>query len=99
MDTATAEKSNYADEHCSIDNLTPNVKSMLLGLAIATILVLIRSVYRTIELLDGWGGPIITNQTLFNILDGVPVFLAMVTLNVFHPARFIPDHPSTSDAA
>ncbi|KAG8995735.1 hypothetical protein FRB94_008789 [Tulasnella sp. JGI-2019a] len=73
-----------------LDNLTPNVKTMVFGLIIATVLVYIRSIYRTAELLDGWGGPIITNQTMFDLLDGVPVFLAMVALNVFHPGRLIP---------
>jgi len=71
------------------DRLTRPVKLMLLGLTIATVLVYVRSVYRTIELLDGWGGPIITNQTLFNCLDGIPIVLAMATLAVFHPGRLI----------
>ncbi|KAG8990457.1 hypothetical protein FRB94_000291 [Tulasnella sp. JGI-2019a] len=92
LNAATAEKSKYVNRHRGTDNLTPNVKSMLLGLAIATILVLIRSVYRTIELLDGWGGPIISNQTLFDCLDGIPISLAMVTLSFFHPGRLIPEH-------
>ncbi|KAG8980886.1 hypothetical protein FRB95_009301 [Tulasnella sp. JGI-2019a] len=73
-----------------LDNLTPNVKTMVFGLIVATVLIYIRSIYRTAELLDGWGGPVITNQTLFDVLDGIPVFLAMVTLNVFHPGRLIP---------
>jgi len=72
------------------ERLTRNVRTMVLGLIITTIFVYIRAIYRTIELLDGWGGPIITNQTLFNCLDGVPIFLAMLTLNVFHPGRLIP---------
>ena len=29
------------------------------------------SVYRTIELLNGWSGPIATNQTLFCVLDAL----------------------------
>ncbi|KAG8879958.1 hypothetical protein FRB97_001257 [Tulasnella sp. 331] len=58
--------------------LTYNVKLMVLGLAIATVLVIIRSIYRTIE-------------TLFDCLDGVPIFLAMLSLNVFHPGRLIPN--------
>ncbi|KAG8990458.1 hypothetical protein FRB94_000290 [Tulasnella sp. JGI-2019a] len=104
LDTAAAEKSKYvsASGHRGTDNLTPNVKLMLWGLTIATVLILIRSVYRTIELLDGWGGPIITNQVLFDTLDGVPVFLAMVTLNVLHPGRLIPENagnPSGFEAA
>ncbi|KAG8890011.1 hypothetical protein FRB98_001446 [Tulasnella sp. 332] len=74
-----------------LENLTLNVRTMVLGLIIATVLVYIRSIYRTAELLDGWGGPVITNQLLFDLLDGVPVFLAMVTLNIFHPGRLIPN--------
>ncbi|KAG8882346.1 hypothetical protein FRB97_008360 [Tulasnella sp. 331] len=74
-----------------LENLTGHVRTMVMGLVIATVLVYIRSIYRTAELLDGWGGPIITNQTMFDLLDGVPVFLAMVTLNVFHPGRLIPE--------
>ncbi|KAG9009800.1 hypothetical protein FRB94_013586 [Tulasnella sp. JGI-2019a] len=81
-----------------IDNLTPNVKTMVFGLIVATVLIYIRSIYRTAELLDGWGGPVITNQTLFDVLDGIPVFLAMVTLNVFHPGRLIP-HGGPADRA
>jgi hypothetical protein len=76
------------------DRLTRDMTKMILGLSIATVLVIVRSVYRTIELLDGWGGPIITNETLFDCLDGVPIFLAMLTLNVFHPGRLIPAAPT-----
>ncbi|KAG8911307.1 hypothetical protein FRC00_006733 [Tulasnella sp. 408] len=69
--------------------LTPNIKSMLLGLVIATVFIYIRSIYRTIELLDGWDGAVYVNQKLFNSLDGMPIFVAMFVLNVFHPGRFI----------
>lgn len=41
------------------------VKLMLVGMAISTLFILIRSVYRTIELLDGWTGRIITTQLYF----------------------------------
>ncbi|KAG8934863.1 hypothetical protein FRC01_014029 [Tulasnella sp. 417] len=69
--------------------LTPNIKNMLLGLGIATVFIYIRSIYRTIELLDGWDGDIFINERLFNSLDGMPIFVAMFVLNVFHPGRFI----------
>lgn len=58
---------------------------MLVGAGITTIWVVIRSIYRTIELADGWTGQIITTQVYFNVLDGAPIVLAMATLNVFHP--------------
>ncbi|KAG8855591.1 hypothetical protein FRB96_006785 [Tulasnella sp. 330] len=84
-----------ADRHkeTGVERMTPNVKKMIKGLIIATILVYVRSIYRTIELLDGWTGPIITDQALFDLFDGVPVFLAMITLNIYHPGRLIPVVP------
>ncbi|KIO22641.1 hypothetical protein M407DRAFT_116512 [Tulasnella calospora MUT 4182] len=69
--------------------LTSNIKNMLLGLGIATVFIYIRSIYRTIELLGGWNGEIFVNERLFNALDGMPIFVAMFVLNVFHPGRFI----------
>ena len=37
----------------------------LIGMTISTVFILIRSVYRVIELLDGWSGRIITTQLYF----------------------------------
>ncbi|KAG8934654.1 hypothetical protein FRC02_009481 [Tulasnella sp. 418] len=62
---------------------------MLTGMGIATVFLYIRSIYRTIELLDGWTGPIITNQSFFNLLDGMPITVAMYALNVFHPGPLL----------
>ena len=61
------------------------VRLMLLGAGITTVWVFARSIYRTIELADGWTGQIITTQVYFNVLDGAPIVLAMATLNAFHP--------------
>ncbi|KAJ9095947.1 hypothetical protein QFC21_005309 [Naganishia friedmannii] len=44
---------------------------MLWACALSTLLIFIRSVYRSVELLNGWEGPIIRRQTLFNLLDGM----------------------------
>ncbi|TFK31659.1 RTA1 like protein-domain-containing protein [Crucibulum laeve] len=55
------------------------------GLIFSTICLLIRAVYRTIELSDGWSGRIISTQVYFNVLDGGMITLAMFTLNLAHP--------------
>ncbi|KAI0078296.1 RTA1-like protein [Panus rudis PR-1116 ss-1] len=55
------------------------------SLAFSGICLLIRSIYRTIELVDGWDGPIISTQVYFNVLDGAMIVLAIFTLNIFHP--------------
>ncbi|KAI0263773.1 RTA1 like protein-domain-containing protein [Gloeopeniophorella convolvens] len=63
------------------------MKRMLYAMSLMTVFILIsrRSVYRTIELSDGWNGKIISTQWLFNVFDGTMIVLAMWTLNIFHP--------------
>jgi len=62
---------------------------MLLGVGITTVWVLIRSIYRTFELANGWTARVIATQAYFNALDGAPIVLAMFTLNLFHPGRLL----------
>ncbi|KDN37541.1 hypothetical protein RSAG8_10058, partial [Rhizoctonia solani AG-8 WAC10335] len=62
---------------------------MLIGLAIATVFIIIRSIYRTIELTDGWNGTIISTEKWFNWFDGAPIVVAMFTFNVFHPGYLL----------
>lgn len=58
---------------------------MVAGLIFSTVVIFIRSVYRTIELSDGWTGRINHTQVYFNVLDGAMILLAMICLNVLHP--------------
>ncbi|KAG8748533.1 hypothetical protein FRC10_003667 [Ceratobasidium sp. 414] len=69
--------------------LDARLSLMVLGLFISTLFIYIRSIYRTIELLDGWTGPIITNQLYFNVLDGMPIVIAMFAINFFHPGYLL----------
>lgn len=65
-------------------------KIMIGAMVFSTILIFIRSIYRTVELLDGWTGPIISNEALFCGLDGLMVFLATAIFNIIHPMWFLP---------
>lgn len=75
-----------------------NGKILIGAMVASTLLVFIRSIYRTIELLQGWSGPIISNQTLFVILDAVMVFLALAIFNVISPSKYLPRVPLAKDA-
>ncbi|KAG9020911.1 hypothetical protein FRB95_003255 [Tulasnella sp. JGI-2019a] len=66
-----------------------NEKLMLSGLAIATMWLYIRTIYRTIELLGGWQGAVIHNQAAFDCLDAMPVIIALVTLSILSPGRLL----------
>ncbi|THH31715.1 hypothetical protein EUX98_g2481 [Antrodiella citrinella] len=68
------------------------------ALIFIAVMILIRSIYRTAELADGWTGRIITTQIYFNLLDGMVVLLAIFTMNFFHPGHWMktPQEDSTS---
>jgi hypothetical protein len=56
------------------------------ALTLATLCVFIRSVFRVIELSEGWNGSLIKKQKLFIVLEGVMVTIAIVSLMLFNPA-------------
>ncbi|KAI0310094.1 RTA1 like protein, partial [Amylostereum chailletii] len=64
---------------------TQRMKLMLAGMTLMTIFIFVRSIYRSIELSDGWTGAVISTQWLFNVFDGAMIVLALYTLNVLHP--------------
>ncbi|CCM06469.1 uncharacterized protein FIBRA_08734 [Fibroporia radiculosa] len=75
---------HIADEPSKAYKFDKNMKLMLFGLALSSVCIYIRSVYRTIELSGGWQGYINTTQHFFDWLDGGMIVLAMFTINFFH---------------
>ncbi len=61
-------------------------KGFLVALALATICIFWRSVYRVAELAEGWTGSLIKKQWLFVGFEGVMVIVACLALNFFNPA-------------
>jgi hypothetical protein len=61
-------------------------KGFLAALTLATICIFWRSVYRVVELGEGWTGDLIRHQWLFVGFEGVMVIVACLALNQFHPA-------------
>lgn len=60
-------------------------RAFLGALTLSTICIMIRSVYRVIEMAQGFEGSLIKNETLFFILEGVMVTLAVLVFNLLHP--------------
>ncbi|KAF8217435.1 RTA1 like protein-domain-containing protein [Mycena galopus ATCC 62051] len=69
--------------------LDGKLRIMIGALAFNTTCLLIRAIYRTIELLDGFSGPIISTERFFNVLDGGMIALAILTINIVHPGIFL----------
>ena len=57
--------------------------------AFACIMIYMRSIYRTIELLQGWSGYLITHEPYFIGLDAVLMLFAVAVFNVIHPGWFL----------
>ena len=71
-------------------NLTTPVKKVLAALFISFVMIYIRSVYRTIELLEGWDGYLITNEGFFFGLDAALMVIAVAVFLVWDPAVLLP---------
>ncbi|KAH6675037.1 putative sphingoid long-chain base transporter RSB1 [Halenospora varia] len=61
-------------------------KGFMAALTLATICIFWRSVYRVVELGEGWTGNLIRKQWLFVGFEGVMVIVACFALNIFNPA-------------
>ncbi|KAH9977062.1 RTA1-like protein [Lactifluus volemus] len=71
------------------------LRCMLYAMFVTTVFIIIRTIYRTVEFVDGWDGKVYSTQWLFIVFDGVMITLAMWTLNIIHPGVFLQtsDHP------
>ncbi|KAI8957710.1 RTA1-domain-containing protein [Daldinia sp. FL1419] len=56
------------------------------ALALSTICIFWRSVFRVAELSGGWAGPLMGRQDLFIGFEGVMITVAVSVLNIFHPS-------------
>ncbi|KAJ5107714.1 RTA1-domain-containing protein [Penicillium angulare] len=59
-------------------------------MALSIVCIYIRSIYRTIELAQGWSGYLIAHEVYFIGLDGVMMIIAVQILNIFHPGWLLP---------
>lgn len=57
----------------------------ILAFAVSCLLIMLRCIYRFIELYQGWYAPISTIEWEFYAFDAFPVFVAILLLNVCHP--------------
>jgi hypothetical protein len=79
-------KANLNPKHADLYN-SHKFKKFLWTLALATICIFIRSVFRVAELSEGFKGHLANNQISFMILDGTMVIIASLALTIMHPGR------------
>jgi hypothetical protein len=75
-----------------LQSLTGSIVPLLGAMIFSVLCIYIRSIYRTIELLQGWHGFLITHEKYFIALDGAMMVAAVVVFNIIHPGWLLPDH-------
>jgi magnesium-transporting ATPase (P-type) len=68
-----------------------NWVTLLLAMYVVSILILVRSVFRMVEFIDGYGGYIMGHEVFIYIFDAVLMVLVMAILNFWHPSFVIRD--------
>lgn len=67
------------------------VKGLLLGAAIASVFVQVRSVYRVVEFALGIDGYPFRQEWCLYVLEAVPMLAALAALGWWHPVRCVPE--------
>ncbi|KAJ5699154.1 hypothetical protein N7462_001159 [Penicillium macrosclerotiorum] len=63
--------------------------SLLMACYAVSVLILIRSVYRLIEFIQGNSGYVISHEVFLYVFDAAMMFLVMLIMNIFHPSAVL----------
>ncbi|KAK8063207.1 hypothetical protein PG996_007859 [Apiospora saccharicola] len=76
---------------------TIQFRGLMWALAAATVLIIIRSVYRLAELQGGFHGKLANDEVVFMIIEGPMIILACSALVAFHPGLSLKGHWEMKD--
>jgi len=71
------------------ENLTRWWIFLIGGVGLSSLAIIIRGIYRTAELSQGWGGSIMLTQNFQNFLDGLPMVIAVAVFNFINPTYLL----------
>ncbi|PVG02014.1 RTA1-domain-containing protein [Serendipita vermifera] len=64
-------------------------RRMIWATIFASLCIIVRGIFRTAELGEGWRGYLFTHEVFQIVLDGFPILLCMLTFNLVHPGYTI----------
>ncbi len=67
---------------------------MMIGVGISSAMIFVRGIYRSIELVQGWSGFLISHEIYQNVLDGIPMVIAVAVFNFINPGFVLPRRTS-----
>lgn len=81
----------YKEKSCLNVTQFKSWKIIMFALAISSIFIETRSLYRSVELGQGWSGYLITHEPYFLVLDSLMMLLYIYTLAIIFPGKYIQD--------
>lgn len=87
-----------------VNSLTVPWQRFLVVLYVASILIMVRSVFRVVEYIQGSDGYLMSKEMFIYIFDASLMFLTMIIFNIWHPSRIISrasatEHTSDEESA
>ena len=74
-------------------------KTVMLGLYVASILILIRSIFRLIEYAQGNDGYLISHEVFMYVFDSALMFVTMIAMSICHPSSVLAPLVKTPDVS
>lgn len=74
---------------------TPQLERMepfLYAVLVSSIFIILRSIFRVIEMGLGWKGVINSTEWTLYVFDGALIVIAVTILNVYNPSKYLPKH-------
>lgn len=59
-------------------------------IGVSTLFILVRCIYRIVEMAEGWLGHLATTPVYFNVLDGLMILFSIGIFIPFYPGRLLP---------
>lgn len=66
----------------------PTFRWFIVAIYSCWVFVMVRSIYRLIELSQGWGGALAKDEPAFFVLEGLMMILAVVSLTILYPGFY-----------
>lgn len=92
--TRISQQPTQEAENSKVRGFPRDWRGLLFALYIASVLILIRSIYRVIEFAQGNSGYVISHEVFLYVFDATMMFLVMIVMNSFHPSVVLQGNPS-----
>lgn len=70
--------------------MSRKLRSIIILLYVSSALILVRNIYRVVEVYDGVEGYLFYHEAFFYVFDGALMLVNTVMWNVWHPMEFLP---------